>query len=362
MVFLLNKIFSIFLPKMGNIILGKSMTQSALWQPNEKHIEQTNLHQFKQNLSDKYHVVLDDYADIYEFSISQPEKFWLTLWNDYSGQDSLPEDTNVLINKKAMPGAVWFPDVQLNYAQCLLRSRPREDNAIIFRAESQFERQLSYGQLYDLVSKTAQAMRAAGVKKGDRVAAMMPNMPETIIFMLAATSIGAIWASCSPDFGAKGVVDRFGQIEPVMLIAVNGYFYNGKTHSCIDKCQEIASQIDSIKNMIIVPYSATDNDNIAVINHATWMEDFIQPFAPMAIEFETVEFNHPLYIMFSSGTTGVPKCIVHGTGGTLLQHLKELVLHTDVKPNDHLFYFTTCGWMMWNWMVSGLACGAVLML
>jgi acetoacetyl-CoA synthetase len=259
-----------------------------------------------------------------------------------------------------MPGARWFPNARLNYAANLLRQRDSA-TALVFWGENKVRRKVSFGELYDQVSVTAQALRGMGVKPGDRVAAFMPNMPETIVALLATTSIGAIWSSCSPDFGAQGVLDRFGQIEPKVLFCVDGYYYSGKTHDTLSRIAEIVRQLPTLEKVVVVPYLIA-KPLISEIPHAVNLGAFTSAFRAADIEFEPVAFTHPLCILYSSGTTGVPKCIVHGTGGTLLQHLKEHQLHTDVKRGDRLFYFTTCGWMMWNWLVSGLASGATLLL
>jgi acetoacetyl-CoA synthetase len=266
----------------------------------------------------------------------------------------------VLIDGDKMPGAQWFPDAKLNFAQNLLRRRD-DETAMVFWGEDKVRRRMSFADVYDAVSRTAQALSAAGVEQGDRVVAFMPNMPETIIFMLAAASLGAIWSSCSPDFGVQGVLDRFGQIEPKILFAVEGYHYNGKVIDTLPRIAEIVKQLSSLKRSVIVSYTR-ERPDISSIPNAMHLGDFVARYRGKDIAFKQLPFNHPLYILYSSGTTGVPKCVVHGAGGTLLQHLKEHQLHTDLKRGDRLFYFTTCGWMMWNWLASGLATGATLLL
>jgi acetoacetyl-CoA synthetase len=259
-----------------------------------------------------------------------------------------------------MPGARFFPEARLNYAENLLRRRDDGD-ALVFRGEDKVRRRLRHGQLYDLVSRLAAAMRAAGVKPGDRVAGFVPNLPETIASMLAAASIGATWSSCSPDFGVQGVLDRFGQIAPKLLITADGYHYGAKSFDSLARIGECLKQLPSVERVVVLPYLSEALD-LAALPKAVRLADFIAGFPASEIEFTRLPFDHPLFIMYSSGTTGVPKCIVHGAGGTLLQHLKEHQLHSDIKPGDRQFYFTTCGWMMWNWLVSGLAAGATLLL
>jgi acetoacetyl-CoA synthetase len=259
-----------------------------------------------------------------------------------------------------MPGARWFPGARLSFAENLLRRRDESD-AIVFWGEDRVRRRISWAQLQDQVSRLSQAMRAAGIQRGDRVAAYLPNVPEAVVAMLAASSLGAIWSSTSPDFGVQGVLDRLGQIEPRLLFVADGYAYRGRQHDSLEKVSQIVARLPSLEQVVIVPYLDSDPE-IAAVPGAIPLKEFLAPYPPGPVAFEQLPFDHPLYIMFSSGTTGPPKCIVHGAGGTLLQHLKEHLLHCDVHPGDRVFYFTTCGWMMWNWLVSALASQATLLL
>ncbi|HER27422.1 MAG TPA: acetoacetate--CoA ligase, partial [Rhodospirillales bacterium] len=335
------------------------MTDTPLWRPDDQCIAATNMTDFRLAIEDDWNIYLPDEAALYDFSIAEIEKFWVSL-KDHTGAIAETWGDRVVENLDKMPGAKFFPEGRLSFAENLLRRRD-DGEALVFRGEDKVETRLTYGQLYDQVSQTVQALKALGLKKGDRVGGYLPNMPEAIIAMLAATSLGAIWSSCSPDFGVQGVLDRFGQIEPIVIFAADGYHYNGKTHDSLGKLSEILDQLPSVQRAVIIAYTRT-NPPLDGVKNAILLDDFTAPFEPTEIVFEHFEFNHALYIMYSSGTTGAPKCIVHGAGGTLLQHLKEHQLHCDIKPGDRLFFFTTCGWMMWNWLVTALASQATLML
>ena len=333
-----------------------------LWTPSASRVKASHITKFIKYIKNKYNKQLlniHSSSELYDWSIDEPTEFWDSVWS-YCDVLSSKKGKTILSNPHQMPGAKWFPEARLNYAENLLRQR-NDQEAIVFRGEDKVTNRLTYAELYDAVSITAQALSKQGVKKGDRVAAFLPNLPDTIIFMLATASLGALWSSCSPDFGSQGVLDRFGQIKPKILIGVDGYYYNGKHIETTGKLREIAESLKSLKKVVVVPYT-TPRPKIKSIKQSIHLKDFVKPFQPGRIKFKQVPFNHPLFIMFSSGTTGVPKCIVHGHGGTLLQHLKEHQLHTDIKPKDRFFYFTTFGWMMWNWLVSGLASGATLLL
>jgi len=307
----------------------------------------------------EWQVRLPDFAALHRWSIEAPEAFWLSVW-DFCGIVSETRGERVALHLERMPGAVWFPDARLNFAENLLR---RDDGspALIFQGEEGMQRALSHAELRAAVSRLHRTFREWGVVPGDRVAGYLPNLPEAVIAMLAATSLGAIWSSCSPDFGVQGVVDRFGQIEPKVLLSADGYFYNGRAHDCLARLAEIRAKIPSIEHVVVIPY-ARERPDLGGMPGAALFDEVLARHAPGEIDYERFPFDHPIYILYSSGTTGPPKCIVHGAGGTLIQHLKEHQLHADVKPGCRLFYFTTCGWMMWNWLVSGLASGATLLL
>jgi len=330
-----------------------------LWRPSEVRRHEANLVTFMAKAGQRWGETFSDYKTLYDWSIREPDKFWLSMW-DFSGIVAATQGERVLINGDKMMDAKWFPDAQLNYAENLLRRRD-DTEAIVFWGEDRVRRRLSNAELYDQVSRLAQALKARGIREGDRVAGYLPNTPETVIGMLATASLGAIWSSCSPDFGAQGVLDRFGQIEPKAIIATEGYYYNGKKLDCLSKLGQVMTDLESVETVIVVPYTRERAD-ISELPGAEHYADIIAENPGGEIHFTPMPFNHPLFIMFSSGTTGVPKCIVHGTGGTLIQHIKEHLLHTDIKENDRVFYFTTCGWMMWNWLVTALASKATLLL
>ena len=336
------------------------MTSDApLWSPAPERVARTQLTQFMQGARERFGIDARDYRALYDWSISAPEQFWPALWS-YCGVIAESAGDTVVVDKHPMPGAKWFPQARLNYAENLLRRRDATP-ALVFWGEDRVRTSLTSAQLYDDVSRLAQALRQAGVVAGDRVAGYVPNMPEAVTAMLAATSIGAIWSSCSPDFGVQGVLDRFGQIEPKVLFAADGYFYGGKTIDVLPRLRDVLAALPSVKAAVVIPYTR-EQPPLDDIARAVGWQAFVAPFESSEISFERLPFDHPLFIMYSSGTTGVPKCIVHGAGGTLLQHLKEHRLHSDVRAGERLFYFTTCGWMMWNWLVSALASDATVLL
>ncbi|MBR9829587.1 MAG: acetoacetate--CoA ligase [Oceanospirillales bacterium] len=331
---------------------------APLWTPDQTRCTRTRIYQFMQQLNRSHALSLDTYDSLYQWSIDDSPAFWGALW-DYAGVIASHRGDTVLEHPERMPGARWFPEARLNFAENLLRFRD-DRPAVIFRGEDDTRIELSHAELYRQVAQLASALRRQGVTVGDRVSGFMPNIPATLIGMLATTSIGAVWSSCSPDFGINGVLDRFGQVEPKVLLTTDGYRYNGKVLNSLERVQGIADQLNSVETIVVAPFIDAQPD-ISRLDRAVLWDDFVDSTAE-EINFEQLPFDHPLYVMYSSGTTGVPKCIVHSAGGTLLQHLKEHILHTDVGRDDRLFYYTTCGWMMWNWLVSGLATGCTLIL
>jgi acetoacetyl-CoA synthetase len=335
------------------------MQDRPLWTPPREVVANANVTAFMKLVNERHGTAHRDYAGLYRWSIENLEDFWVAVW-DFAGVVAQTRGKRVLVDKKKMPGARFFPDAKLNFAENLIRKRDDSD-AMVFWGEDKVRRKVSHRELYEAVSRLQQALAKAGVKEGDRVAAFMPNMPETVMAMLATASLGATFTSCSPDFGAQGVIDRFGQVEPTVLFCCDGYFYNGKVVETLPRIAEIMGSLPSVRQVVVVPYIGEKPD-VAIVARGVKWDQFVAPYEAKEIAFNRVGFNHPLYILYSSGTTGVPKAIVHSAGGVLLMHLKEHLLHVDVKPGDREFYFTTCGWMMWNWLVSGLAAGATLLL
>ncbi|WP_323904926.1 acetoacetate--CoA ligase [Aeromonas hydrophila] len=329
------------------------MHNLCLWQPDQERIQQSNLQHFMAEVNRFHGLQLHSYAQLYQWSVEKTTRFWPLVWQHCGVKGEL--GNIVAENRQEMQRTRWFPDSRLNFAENLLR-RQDDTPAIISRIEGSPSQTLSWRELSDQVARLAQWLRGQGIGRGDVVAAYLPNIPETVVAMLATTSLGAIWTSTSPDFGEASVVERFGQTRPRVLFAVDGYRYNGKAIDIQDKVAGVVSQIDSIEQTVIIP----------LLGHSLQLgHDWRQILAGQpdaSLQFEPMAFNDPLYILYSSGTTGKPKCIVHGIGGTLLQHLKEHQLHCDIKPGERIFYFTTCGWMMWNWLVSALASGATLVL
>lgn len=333
--------------------------EKPLWQPSLDRVAVTNLHAFQQVLKNQVDDAPSDYDGLHRFSVDRMEEFWAAVW-DYCGVVAKNRGDAVLINPDKMPGARFFPDATLNFAENLLRRRD-DGTALVFRAEDKIERSRSWKELYDEVSRVARALKQLGLKPGDRCAGFVPNAPEAVIAMLGATAVGGVWTSCSPDFGTQGVLDRFGQVEPTVLFACDGYYYNGVWQDTLGRVAEIVDGLRTVERVVIFSIRDEAPDLSGIPGAVSWA-DFVGGQPAGEIKFVHLPFGHPLYIMYSSGTTGVPKCIVHGAGGTLLKHLEEQRLQSDIKRDDRVFYFTTCGWMMWNWMVSALACEATLVL
>jgi len=338
------------------------MQEDPLWQPSPERIERAQLTHFIKAVSGTLAPSLDDYHELWRWSIERPEHFWPAVWKFCEVISSELWDV-ALEDGDQMPGARWFTGARLNFAENLLRRDAPDRLALVWRGEDGSRRSFTQAELYDQTARLAGALRALGVGPGDRVAGFLPNCPEAVIAMLAAASLGATWSSCSPDFGIQGVLDRFGQIRPKVLFTADGYRYGGKRIDSIARIRSVLEQIEGVEQVVLVPFLGASQDpgpDPSTLPDAVLWADFLS--GERELQFEQLPFDHPLYILYSSGTTGVPKCIVHGAGGTLLQHLKEHRLHTDIGPDDTLFYFTTCGWMMWNWLVSGLATGATLVL
>lgn len=339
-------------------VQGYARLAPPTWHPSAERVASANLTRFMVEAKSVSGRQLNNYRALWQWSVDCPADFWRLVWK-FCGVIG-DEKGVVLKDNGQMFGAQFYPDARLNFAENLLR-RSDSGEALVFWGEDKVRRHITWAELNDAVSQLQQVFQAEGVQPGDRVAGIMPNMPEAIIAMLAASSLGAVWCSCSPDFGVQGVIDRFGQIEPKVLVAVDAYYYNGKTHDVLGKLGDIVKRLPTLSRVIVVPYVSPE-PAVGAIAKAVTLPQAVAPYRPEKVEFTRVAFNDPLFIMFSSGTTGVPKCIVHGVGGTLLQLLKEHKLQCDVKPGDRVFYFTTCSWMMWNWLVAGLGAEATLLL
>jgi acetoacetyl-CoA synthetase len=333
--------------------------KEPIWKPSPEQIERSAMCRFMRFVDSRHGAHFDRYPDLYQWSAADIPAFWSALW-DFTGVLCSQPFDEVVDDPARMPGANWFRGARLNFAENLLRFRD-ERTAIIFKGEGREVERITYAELFTRVATLAKALKGAGVAVGDRVAAFMPNMPETVIAMLASVSLGATWTSCSPDFGIHGVLERFGQIQPKVLFASDGYLYGGKEINTLDKLSGIVAAIPSIRQVIVAPYLSAQPD-LSEVPHAALLDDLVAGAQTNDLFFEQLPPDHPLYIMYSSGTTGPPKCLVQGAAGILMQHLKELVLHTDLTRDDTIIYLTTCGWMMWNWLVSGLACGATIVL
>ena len=330
-----------------------------LWQPSPQRIEDTNMHHFMQFVNERHEKDFQDYDGLYNWSVEAIPEFWNALW-DFAGIKASTPFTEVVDDAAKLPGAEWFRGARLNFAEHLLRYRD-DEVALIFKSEGEPSTRMTYGELYNQVAQMAAALKGAGVTAGDRVGGFMPNMPQTVVAMLASVSLGAVWSSCSPDFGIKGVLDRFGQIKPKVIFTADGYFFKGRTFDSLGKVGDILKDLPTVEKVVVVPH-ISDAPDVGPLGRGVLYDDFKSSEEGLVIEFEQLPFGHPLYIMFTSGTTGLPKCMVQSAGGILLNQLKELLLHCDLKRSDTIFYFTTCGWMMWNWLVCSLAVGAKVML
>lgn len=330
-----------------------------LWEPSQEAIERAQMTEFARWIVRRLKLDLNSYPDFYRWTVDNPEEFWSSVW-DWCGVVASRKGSTVLVDGDKMPGAKWFPEARLNVAENLLRRGDRGD-ALVFWDETGFRRRVSYADLYSDVSRAAQALKSLGLRPGDRAAAFIPNMPETVVFALAAISQGIVWSSCSPDFGTDGVLERFGQIEPKVLFCADGYVYNGQRHDSLGRVREVAAQLPSVRKVVVAPLLEQRPD-VSEIPNAVTMDEWLRRFTPGDIDYAQMPFDHPLYILFTSGTTGKPKCIVHGAGGSLLAGLKMYKLQFDVRPGDRFFYYTTCNWVMWNLLFAGLSAEASLML
>ncbi len=333
--------------------------KTPLWTPSEERKQNANITDFIESINARHGLNLPSYAELYRWSVENIPDFWADVWNFSRIIASEPYDEAIEDITK-FPGAKWFPGARLNFAENLLRHRD-DQLAFIFKGETQISKEMTYAEVYDSVARFSYSLKELGVGVGDRVVGYMPNLIETVVAMLAATSLGATWSSCATDIGPAAAIERLGQVEPKAMITADGYFYKGKAFDTLEHAVEVTRGIPSLEKVIVVSYTREKPD-IAQIPNAVHYEDFLSKQDHLQIEFEQLPFDHPLYIMFSSGTTGKPKCMVQGAGGVLINHLKELLLHTDLKRSDKIFYITSCSWMMWNWLISSLAVGATIVL
>jgi acetoacetyl-CoA synthetase len=330
-----------------------------LWQPSERAVEDAQLTQFARQVVRKRRLELNGYAEFYRWSVEQPEQFWADVW-DFCGVVASRRGATVLVDGGKMPGARWFPDARLNLAENMMRRGDRGD-AFVLWDESGFRRRISYAELYSEVSRAAQALSALGLRPGDRVAAFIPNIPEAGMLALAALSQGIVWSSCSPDFGVEGVLERFGQIEPKVLFCADGYRYNGEAHGSLERVAQLVEELPSVRKVVVLAHLEAQPD-LSAVPKAVALEEWLRRHTPGDIDFVQLPFDHPAFILFTSGTTGKPKCIVHGAGGTLLQVLKMFKLHFDLRPGERFFYYCTTNWVVWNLLFSALAAEASVML
>ncbi len=333
--------------------------KAPLWIPSSERKRQANITRFMETVNARHSLKLSSYSDLYNWSVNNIPDFWAEVW-DFVGIKASKRYESIIEDLTKFPGARWFPGVRLNFAENLLRYRD-DQLAFIFIGETQTSKRMTYAELYDSVARLAHSLEESGVGTGDRVVGYMPNMIETVICMLAAASLGATWSSCATDIGPGAAIERLGQVEPKVMITADGYFYKGKVFDTLSHAAEVARGISTLKKVIVVSYTQSKPD-ISQIPNAIHYDDFLSNKKSLEMQFEQLPFDHPHYIMFSSGTTGKPKCLVQSAGGVLINHLKELILHTDLKRSDRIFYITSCSWMMWNWLISSLAVGATLVL